>query len=75
MSAHSFYLVNGAFTPNGIDAYSVSGVAIDAIVQTGGAQNVGGIKTFSGTLKVTAKIVIPLAAPASLENGCIWIEP
>ena len=34
--------------------------------------NINGI--FSGSIKANSKMVIPIGAPSSLEDGCIWIE-
>ena len=44
------------------------------LINSEDTQTITGAKTFSGTVKALGKMVIPIGAPSSLEDGCIWIE-
>lgn len=44
------------------------------LINSEDTQTITGAKTFSDTVKASGKLVIPIGAPSSLEDGCIWIE-
>ncbi len=58
---------------SGMDADKLDGLEGSEYVQTANTQTVSGAKTFTNTVTVNEKLVIPLNQPTSLSNGCLWI--
>lgn len=62
------------FDRNSIQARTKDSASIMYLNYHGGMVHVNELDRSDGGLKVKNKMVIPIGAPSSLENGCIWIQ-